>query len=353
MSSSRLSAAGAANMRFNAQTHGLTSKQAVIRGEDPAAYELLKRHLFEEYQPATPTETTLVDLLTKHDWRLQRAHQIEILTFNYEIDGLFPGAAKYPAAASAMAMQVGGKNLDQVRRYMTTIERSYFRTLKELQHARQVRVKSTVSQNAKALESLFWNDPPTVSQNPTETVQATQKTPGVHATSPTVSQNSQATQSGVPDDAPTVSQNPATTSNESTELIPALNQTPSVPEQSTTVSQNSQVAESVLKVDPSTVSQNPAAQHSPTLTEPTPTVSRNPQVTESVTADRSPAVSQNPELTESVTTDDQSTVSQNPQATESVTTDHSPTVSQNPVTTTKAITETTPTVSQNPKPTEP
>jgi hypothetical protein len=215
MSNSRLSAAGAANMRFNAQTHGLTSKQAVIRGEDPAAYERLRQDLFEEYQPATRTEATLVDQLAKNDWRLQRAHKIEILTFNFEIDGLFPDAKTYPAAAPAMALQIGGKNLDQVRRYMTTIERSYFRTLKELQHVRQLRLKSTVSQNSKALESLFWNDPPTVSQNPATPTKATaESTPaaGQVATvtdqSATVSQNSQATEPAPADHPTTVSQNP-------------------------------------------------------------------------------------------------------------------------------------------------
>jgi hypothetical protein len=261
MSNSRLSAAGAANMRFNAQTHGLTSKLTVIRGEDPAAYDRLRQNLFDEYQPATPTEATLVDQLAKSDWRLQRAHQIEILTFNFEIDGLFPEAKTYPAAAPAMALQIGGKNLDQVRRYMTTIERSYFRTLKELQHARQLRLKSTVSQNSKALESLFWNDPPTVSQNPATTRNATaeataaaQQPPSATDPSATVSQNAQATEPALADNRPTVSQNPATASNSTTETVPAAQQPTSAPDPSATVSQNAQATEPALADHPPTVS---------------------------------------------------------------------------------------------------
>jgi hypothetical protein len=285
MSNSRLSAAGAANMRFNAQTHGLTSKQAVIRGEDPAAYERLRQDLFEEYQPATRTEATLVDQLAKNDWRLQRAHKIEILTFNFEIDGLFPEAKTYPAAAPAMALQIGGKNLDQVRRYMTAIERSYFRTLKELQHARQLRFKSTVSQNSKTLESLFWHDPPAASQNAASASKATTgTTPAPRETS------------SVPEPSPAVSQNAEITSEITMDNTAAAQPTPSPADQPVTVSQNPQVIESVLANHPATLSQNganpngatmettPGARRTASIIEPRTTVSQNPADAESLPA---------------------------------------------------------------------
>jgi hypothetical protein len=40
--------------------------------EDPAAYQLHSRQFFDEYQPATPTETQLTQELADTAWRLNR-----------------------------------------------------------------------------------------------------------------------------------------------------------------------------------------------------------------------------------------------------------------------------------------
>jgi hypothetical protein len=53
----------------NALPHGLTARSAVTPSEDPAAYQQHCRQFMDEYQPATPTETQLVQQLADTCWR--------------------------------------------------------------------------------------------------------------------------------------------------------------------------------------------------------------------------------------------------------------------------------------------
>ena len=62
---------------LNALRHGLTAASAVLPSEDPAAYENHRRQFFDEYQPATATETQLVQELVDTSWRLNRIPLLE------------------------------------------------------------------------------------------------------------------------------------------------------------------------------------------------------------------------------------------------------------------------------------
>jgi hypothetical protein len=61
----------------NALRHGLTAASAVLPSEDPAAFEDHRRQFFDEYQPATPTESQLVRELVDTSWRLNRIPLLE------------------------------------------------------------------------------------------------------------------------------------------------------------------------------------------------------------------------------------------------------------------------------------
>jgi hypothetical protein len=62
---------------LNALRHGLTAACAVLPSEDRAAYDAHRRGFFDEYQPATPTETQLVIELADTSWRLNRIPLLE------------------------------------------------------------------------------------------------------------------------------------------------------------------------------------------------------------------------------------------------------------------------------------
>jgi hypothetical protein len=62
---------------LNALRHGLTAASAVLPAEDQAAYDAHRRGFFDEYQPATPTETQLVQELADTAWRINRIPALE------------------------------------------------------------------------------------------------------------------------------------------------------------------------------------------------------------------------------------------------------------------------------------
>jgi hypothetical protein len=69
--------AGKQRSSLNAIRHGLTAQTVVLPSEDAAAYESHRRQFFSEYQPATPTETQLVQELIDTSWRLNRIPLLE------------------------------------------------------------------------------------------------------------------------------------------------------------------------------------------------------------------------------------------------------------------------------------
>jgi hypothetical protein len=62
---------------LNALRHGLTAASAVLPSEDQAAFDAHRRSFFDEYKPATPTETQLVQELAETSWRLNRIPLLE------------------------------------------------------------------------------------------------------------------------------------------------------------------------------------------------------------------------------------------------------------------------------------
>ena len=62
---------------LNALRHGLTAASPVLPSEDRAAYESHRRQFFDKYQPATPTESQLVQELSDTSWRLNRIPLLE------------------------------------------------------------------------------------------------------------------------------------------------------------------------------------------------------------------------------------------------------------------------------------
>jgi hypothetical protein len=62
---------------LNALRHGLTAASAVLPSEDQVAFDAHRCGFFDEYKPATPTETQLVQELADTSWRLNRIPLLE------------------------------------------------------------------------------------------------------------------------------------------------------------------------------------------------------------------------------------------------------------------------------------
>ena len=119
--------------------HGLTSKQVVLNIESQQEYDALKAALRDSHQPANEQEELLVTEITDCSWRLQRARNIEHRLFSVytSIFGTDPDpdeknilrAHTDPDAALLRAWQKQSDELEKLRRYSTTIERTYFRAI--------------------------------------------------------------------------------------------------------------------------------------------------------------------------------------------------------------------------------
>ncbi len=73
---------GKARSSQNALRHGLSSRTALLESEDQAAYQQHCRQFFDEYRPATPTETQLTQELADTAWRLNRIPALEAELLN-------------------------------------------------------------------------------------------------------------------------------------------------------------------------------------------------------------------------------------------------------------------------------
>jgi hypothetical protein len=122
---------GKAASSRNATRHGLTGKQVVINGEDPAAYEALRRDLIDAYKPADAAEAILVEEIAQNFWRLQRARALEAEQFNLCSGGADP----------IIGFNSANADFDRLRRYMTSIERAYHRAIEQLQRIQTIRAR--------------------------------------------------------------------------------------------------------------------------------------------------------------------------------------------------------------------
>ena len=127
-------AEGKAISSRNATKHSLTSKQIVIPGEDPAEYDAHRADLIRDFRPANSIESELVEELAANSWRLRRAVRIETAVLA-EIAAGSPN----PDNAIAKAFLERPKELERLVRYMTSIERAYWRVFNKLEAIQRVR----------------------------------------------------------------------------------------------------------------------------------------------------------------------------------------------------------------------
>jgi hypothetical protein len=104
--------------RFNALKLGIDAQSRVIPGEDPAELDALAESYREQFRPMLPVEVALLDSLITADWELRRLRKIQPKLWSED-------AFLDPDSKEA-------KRLARFYRRLDTTERSYHRTLKEL-----------------------------------------------------------------------------------------------------------------------------------------------------------------------------------------------------------------------------
>jgi hypothetical protein len=176
---------GKAAVRLNALRHGLRARDAVLPGEDADAFEDLWNRVRADLSPVGPIEELLVDRIVNAIWRLRRLARAETALFHWRAQGLKAdrlaerissyeraslgmGTFSFPIKAADEASHADavearrranderdrdevllGRALDadakegdafgKLARYETSLERSLFRTLYELQQVQENR----------------------------------------------------------------------------------------------------------------------------------------------------------------------------------------------------------------------
>ena len=150
----RTEAGKAASSRNNTR-HGLTAKQLLLDTEDPAQYEALRKDLIDSYRPANGAELMLVEEIAQNFWRLQRARNIEAENMNMNAGGADP-IIKFGCAQA---------QFDNIRRYMTSIERAWHRAMQQLDRMQSIRARQIAKEE---VEVEAEQDEPTAAIEPTQ-----------------------------------------------------------------------------------------------------------------------------------------------------------------------------------------
>jgi hypothetical protein len=128
---------GKAVSRYNALKHGLLSKEVLLENEDTEAFAEFSEALSEELKPVGPFEETLVDRIISCYWRLRRAVYVEKNTMDwYETDReafVMVTETEEQIKRKNIKNILANESIENILRYETTIERSLFRALHELE----------------------------------------------------------------------------------------------------------------------------------------------------------------------------------------------------------------------------
>jgi hypothetical protein len=135
---------GKAIVRYNALKHGLLSKEVLLEGEEERNLIKLEKRIRVELKPKNILELILTDRITANIWRLRRLLEVERNTMewqtNYELrETTHFDSPKDQIKRKAIKEMIVNEDMEKLLRYETTIERSIYRALHELQRIQSAR----------------------------------------------------------------------------------------------------------------------------------------------------------------------------------------------------------------------
>lgn len=143
---------GKAITKLNALKHGLLSSEVLLKGEDKDDLIKLSNQIRESLQPVVEMEHLLTDRIIANFWRLRRAMEVERATMEWErfnergeIDLSFGGYPRDEKLEEEQKIRkkvrdmIANNETEQILRYESTIERSIYKALHELQRLQAAR----------------------------------------------------------------------------------------------------------------------------------------------------------------------------------------------------------------------
>lgn len=129
---------GKAISKYNSLKHGLLSKEVLIDGEDEKILSVLSDDIHENLKPIGAIEVLLVERIVSGVWRLRRALSVEATAMEYYTNSsssLFEDNPEQKAITDSFNNEL----VEKIIRYETTIERSIYKALHELERMQSKR----------------------------------------------------------------------------------------------------------------------------------------------------------------------------------------------------------------------
>ena len=139
--------AGRLNSSRNALKHGMLSGTIVLKCESTDRFENLVATLFEEFQPQTPFEESLIEDMAVARWRRMRIRGMEKAGMDHEMsrqsDSTAPGIEHADSATRAWlafrTVSDDSRSLELVNRYDSRYQREYLRAHRRFTEVRDRR----------------------------------------------------------------------------------------------------------------------------------------------------------------------------------------------------------------------
>jgi hypothetical protein len=135
---------------FNAIRHGILSRKAILMpNESRYGFRKLKKALLAGYNPQTDIEIALVNYLIICFWRMQRALKLESKVFSEIVINWDKVLNQKPAHDFLFSPldRVEFDKIEQIRRYIRSIEKGIFRTQTEIERMKANRNGRSVDLN--------------------------------------------------------------------------------------------------------------------------------------------------------------------------------------------------------------
>ena len=130
---------GKARSSQNSIIHGLLAKTILIEGESPNLFNTLQTEFTEEFAPATPFESTLVDMMVSARWRSLRIQGLETSGIDDTVKTMpYPEDLDESTRVSRALHNTDGGGEGKMRRYEAHYERLHTRAFNTLVKYRQL-----------------------------------------------------------------------------------------------------------------------------------------------------------------------------------------------------------------------
>jgi hypothetical protein len=129
-------AEGKASCSMNALKSGIDAESSVIAGEDAAALAALAEQFYQDCQPQTAIESTLVDNIVRAAWLLRRFDRIDVEILKHMIeDASYPS----PNAPVGKAFHLSSTTQSRLQRRINDTHRLQRQAIEDLQRIQSAR----------------------------------------------------------------------------------------------------------------------------------------------------------------------------------------------------------------------